>query len=90
MCRQKLHRLLEKDFVLSLKEQDVLRKDQGLFSTHFPLNFLADLMNKLSPERKLTRLPFTFHKHRELAVHKGFHVKAIHSPLKSSFHPKSR
>ena len=28
---QKLHRLLEKDFVLFKKEQDVLRKDQGLF-----------------------------------------------------------
>ena len=38
----------------------------------------------------LIKLPFTFHKYRKLTVHKSFRVKAINSPLKNPFHPKSR
>ena len=65
-------------------------KTKVFFSKHFPLNFLADLMHELSFERKLIKCPFTFHKYRKLTVHKSFRVKAINSPLKNPFHPKSR
>jgi len=46
-------------------------------------------MNEPNPERKLIKLPFTFHKYRKPPVHRGFRVKATNFLLTASFTQKA-
>ena len=86
----KLHQLFQKLHQTFLKKTKVFWHEQNAFWKHFLPSFPTDWMNEPNPERKLIKLPFTFHKYRKPPVHRGLRVKATNFPLNSFFHAKSR